>query len=154
MKPIPYYCCLASSPLNQKPCPSSVVVSSQFFLYDSESPMMSNLYWSNAYVSSVNFLHLFKVRTFSVLIVRLSFGSLMRVVCLLLSCPCWSVWWRWLWKGLFLASIFVVFLWAFDGNQGLLFILQLNFTLSCSHEASPECSWDSPESLIIKLTNI
>ena len=65
MKPT-QFCCLASSPLSQRPCPSSVV-----FLRQS----------NDAYVSSFNFLHWFKERTFHVPILTFSFGCLVCVIC-------------------------------------------------------------------------
>ena len=72
----PPCCCLSPSPLNRKPCLSSVVVSPYLLKCVSESPMMSHLYLSSAYVNSFSFPHWFKVRTFHVPMIPFSVGKL------------------------------------------------------------------------------
>ena len=111
MKPTPC-CCPTSSPLNQKPLPSSVVLSPHFHsLSDSESLTMPHSYSSSDYVSPFSFLHWFKVRTFHVPTVMFSLGSLMCVTCHLFLWAIASVdvvgAWK-SWKGPFLPSVFHV----------------------------------------------
>ena len=77
-KPIPC-CCLASSPLNQKPCSLATHFIVYFWLSDDVQFVLAQCQLSLSYVNCFSFPRWFKVRTFQVQIVRFFLGSSMCV---------------------------------------------------------------------------